>query len=274
MSKQELQKFQDELHISYSQIFVYLSCSLKYRFMYVEQRPYERLGVALPFGRGIHASIERYYRSLMKGQLEPVSILEELFEDHISTALDHSEIPILFKKEAPDRDSVIRMGKSLLKTFYENIDLSGMEILAVEMPLSGTLYTDSGESTDFKVIGVIDLLLQNQKSELIAVDHKTASKPYAQASVDDDLQFSSYAYLLASNKYVPVNATVNCRLDALRKLKTPKLEHYYTTRTAAQRKRFAKIANAVLAGIESGIFIPSKSWFCSDCGFIDACEAW
>jgi hypothetical protein len=57
MSKQELQKFQDELHISYSQIFVYLSCSLKYRFMYVEQRPYERFGVALPFGRGIHASI-------------------------------------------------------------------------------------------------------------------------------------------------------------------------------------------------------------------------
>jgi putative RecB family exonuclease len=210
----------------------------------------------------------------MKGQLEHLAVLEELFEEHISTALDHSEIPILFKKEAPDRDSVITMGKSLLKTFYENIDLSGMEILAVEMPLSGTLYTDNGECTDFKLIGVIDLLLQNQESELIAVDHKTSSKPYAQATVDDDLQFSSYAYLLASNKYVPVNATVNCRLDALRKLKTPKLEHYYTTRTAGQRRRFAKIANAVLAGIESGIFIPSKSWFCSDCGFIDACEAW
>jgi hypothetical protein len=34
------------------------------------------------------------------------------------------------------------MGKSLLKTFYENIDLTGYEIVDVELALSATLYTD------------------------------------------------------------------------------------------------------------------------------------
>jgi putative RecB family exonuclease len=92
--------------------------------------------------------------------------------------------------------------------------------------------------------------------------------------VDDDLQFSAYSYLLASNRFTFPTATIKCRMDVLRKLKTPKLEHYHTTRTADQRKRFAKIANAVLAGIDNRIFIPNKSWLCSDCQFIGACNAW
>ena len=140
------------------------------------------------------------------------------------------------------------MGKALLKAFYENIDLSGVEIVDVELPLSATLYTDNGESTDLKLIGVIDLVLRNMEAELIAVDHKSAAKPYAQSTVDSNLQFSAYSYLLAANKYVFPTASVNCRMDVLRKLKKPKLEHYHTVRTADDRKRFAKIANAVLGG--------------------------
>jgi CRISPR/Cas system-associated exonuclease Cas4 (RecB family) len=65
MPKNEaLQEMKKELHVSHSQIFTYLNCSLKYRFMYVEARPQERVSIALPFGTSIHASLERYYRSL------------------------------------------------------------------------------------------------------------------------------------------------------------------------------------------------------------------
>jgi putative RecB family exonuclease len=69
-------------------------------------------------------------------------------------------------------------------------------------------------------------------------------------------------------------APVHCRMDVLRKLKKPKVDYHETVRTAEDRKRFAKIANAVLVGIENRVFIPNKSWFCTDCQFIDACEAW
>ena len=275
LTNQSKQIFQDQLSISYSQIFVYLSCSLKFKFMYVEKRPHERLSAALPFGSSIHASIARFYRSLKEnGSIEPLPVLQELFEDGFRMDLDRADIPVLYKKEAPDRESLVSMGKSLLKTFHESVDVQGMEIVDVELPLTANLYTETGQATEFKLIGIVDLLLRNKESELIVVENKTASKPKSQTTVDEDLQFTSYSYLLAANKFVFPTAPVHCRMDVLRKLKSPKLEFYETVRTAQDRKRFAKIANAVLAGIENRVFIPTKSYFCSDCQFIKACESW
>jgi putative RecB family exonuclease len=270
-----LQEFKSELHISHSQIFTYLNCSLKYRFMYCEGRPPEHISVALPFGSAIHLSLERYYLSLKdKDILAPLNILEELFEDSLSYDLDDKHIPVLYKKTMPDKASALEMGKRLLKTFYESIDLTGMEIVEVELPLSATLYTEDAEATELKLIGVIDLLLMDDKGQIIAVDHKTAAKAYTQQNVDTNLQASCYCYLLAANKFVFPTADVHCRFDVLRKLKTPKLEHYDTIRTASHRKRFAKIANACLNGIENKVFIPSPSWLCGDCQYKTLCQAW
>jgi len=253
--KEKLKMLTQELFISYSQIFTYLACSLKYKFQYVENRPYERTSVNLPFGGAMHIVVERYYRTLKEKKIfEPLKVLEELFEDCISLELDHTKIPVIYKKEAPDRKSVIQLGKAMLKAFYEGVDLTNYEVVDVEVPLSARLYTDEAETTDFQLIGIIDLLLMDENRELIVVDNKTAVKPKIQRDVDDDLQFSAYSYLLASNRFTFPTATIKCRMDVLRKLKTPKLEHYHTTRTADQRKRFAKIANAVLAGIDSRIF--------------------
>jgi hypothetical protein len=95
-----------------------------------------------------------------------------------------------------------------------------------------------------------------------------------QTAADESLQMSAYAYLLATNKYVFPTATVKCRFDVLRKLKTPKLEQVETIRTAQHRKRFAKIANAVLAGIDAGIYMPQVSWMCADCAYSNACKEW
>jgi len=219
--------------------------------------------------------IERYYRTLKdKGIYEPLSVLEELFEDCLSYDLDDKYIPVLYKKTMPDKASALVMGKRLLKTFYESIDLKGMQIVEVELPLSATLYTEDAQATDLKLIGVIDLLLMDDKGQIIAVDNKTAAKPYAQSSVDENLQLTSYSYLLAANKFVFPTADVHCRFDVLRKLKTPKLEHYDTIRTASDRKRFTKIANACLNGIENRVFIPNPSWLCSDCQYKKLCQAW
>lgn len=174
----------------------------------------------------------------------------------------------------PDHQRVIDMGKALLETFYNEVDLTGFEVVDIELPLPATLYTDGGKSTDIKLIGIIDLLLMDDAGELTVVDNKTAAKAKSQSSVDDNLQFSAYAYLCASNRLTFPTAPIKCRMDVLRKLKTPKFEQYHTIRTADDRKRFAKLANAVLHGIESRVFIPNRSWLCSDCGFIEACNSW
>lgn len=270
-----LQHFKEGLHISYSQIFTYLNCSLLYKFRYVESRSVERTSSSLFFGSAIHTALERYYRSIKdKDTIEPITVLEELFEECLTLELDNIKVPVIYKKEAPDRDSLIAMGKGLLKAFYENVDLTGMEIVDVELPIGARLFTDEGEPTDFMLVGFIDLLLMDENRELIIVDNKTAAKPMAQKTADDSDQMTAYSYLLAASRYIFPTAPVKCRFDLLRKLKKPKMEYVQTVRTAQHRKRLAKIANAVLSGIDAGIYMPQPSWMCGDCGYAKACKRW
>jgi len=263
------------LQISYSQIFTYLSCSLKYRFQYVEKRAYERTSSTLFFGSAMHKALEKYYRAFLNnGTTVPLSILEELFEESVCMSLDKTDIPVIFKKEAPDREGLISLGKSLLKTFHDNVDLTGYRIVDVEMPLSSILLTEEGYPTDFRLVGVIDLLLMNNQEELVIVDNKTSKQTKSQNTIDEDLQFSAYSYLAVANNLTIPTVQVKCRMDVLRKLKKPKLEYYHTVRSVFDRKRFVRIANSVLDGIDNQVFIPNKSWLCADCPFLNACKEW
>ena len=58
-----LKELTEDLHVSHSQIFTYLNCSLKYKFQYVENRRFERISSNLFLGSAIHTCIERYYKS-------------------------------------------------------------------------------------------------------------------------------------------------------------------------------------------------------------------
>jgi putative RecB family exonuclease len=255
---QALTIFSQDLYVSHSQIFTYLNCSLNYRFRYVEKRKPERISIALPFGKAMHAAEEVFYRSMKDGRnQEPLSALHEKFEQVLRKSLEkNADTPVIWKKNMPDQAGTIAMGQSMLTAFYESIDLSGYAVVDVELPLTARLYSDDGLPTDFMLVGIIDLLLMDKHDEAVVVDNKTAMQSMSQASADENLQMSAYAYLLGSNRYVFPTAPVNCRFDVLRKLKTPKLEQVSTIRTAQDRQRFAQIAVAVLNAIDSNIYLP------------------
>jgi putative RecB family exonuclease len=277
MSRQQaLNDFSQDLYVSHNQIFTYLNCSLKYRFHYVERRQPERISIALPFGKATHAAEELFYRSIKNGRnKEPLNALLQKFEEVLVRGLKkNAGTPVIWKKNMPDKAGAIEMGKSMINSFYESMDLSGYQIVEVELPLSARLYTDSGTPTEFMLVGILDLLLMDENNEVMVVDNKTAAQPMAQKAADDDNQMTAYAYLLAANKYVFPTASVPCRFDVLCKLKTPKLQNVHTVRTAQARKRFAKTANAVLAGIDAGIYVPQPNWMCGDCAYTEACKAW
>ena len=273
---QALTSFSQDLYVSHNQIFTYLNCSLKYRFHYVEKRKPERISITLPFGKAIHAAEELFYLSMKNGRnKEPLQALLEKFEEVLCTSLEkNAGTPIVWKKTTPDKAGAIAMGRAMLTAFYESVDLSGYAVVDVELPLTARLYTDDGLPTEFMLVGIVDLLLMDENDEAVVVDNKTAAQPMSQQTADNDNQMTSYSYLLAANKYVFPTSPVYCRFDVLRKLKTPKFEIVRTARTAQDRKRFAKIANAVLAGIDAGIYMPQPNWMCSDCSYSDACKAW
>jgi hypothetical protein len=220
-----------------------------------------------------------YYRSLKNhGSAETLEALSERFETCLELDIENSEVPIIFKKELPNHEGAVKMGNAMLKVFHETIPQTLQnvhEILGVELPLTAKLYNpEDSQPTEFKLAGILDLVIRDKDKYLIIVDYKTAAKPMAQSTADDDMQMSSYGYLLVANKLVLKTSKVQCRFDVLRKLKTPTFEQVSTVRTADQRKRFAKIACSVLSAIDAGIHIPQTSWMCVDCVFSAACKTW
>jgi putative RecB family exonuclease len=268
-----LEDWKAELHISHSQISTYLNCSLKYYFSYVEGRLPEHRPAPLSFGSAMHAAIGRYYKSIKQtGKPEPLPVLEDLFRDYWAFETEESGIPMAYK-EGSNRESMLQDGIRLVKTFYEGV--KPMEVVAVEEPLSAPLYDEQGHQTDLRLIGIIDCIQRDEQGNLIVIDHKTANRAYTEEKVEQDLQMTNYSYLICSNRLVSPKADTLHRFDVLVKnKKEPRLEFYPTKRTAAQRKRLAKVISRVLTGIEAGVFFPSPSWMCSDCQYAQACVNW
>ncbi len=183
MTKNEaLQEMKSKLHVSHSQIFTYLNCSLKYRFMYVEARPQERVSIALPMGTAIHSAVELHHRAIKNhGKKPPIEALWERFENILNVELDAIDAPVIYKGGTADWQSTIEMGQAMLTAFHTETDLAGFEIVGVEVPLSATLFTEEGKATDFKLAGILDLILRHPSGRVLVVDNKTASKPIAPA---------------------------------------------------------------------------------------------
>ena len=269
---QKLRDFRAELHISHSQIFTYLNCSLKYNFAYVEGRIPERRPEALLLGSAIHAGIARYYWGLGKyGHPEPLSLLQDLVEDHLIWDIGDNDIPVAYK-EGSGKKNLLADGRRLVETFFRNIE--PMEVVSVEQPLSASLYDEEGNPTDMKLIGIVDCIQRDKDGNLIIIDNKTANRAYSKDKIDQDLQMTVYSYLAAASGLVPAKSETLHRFDVLLKLKQPRLDVYHTTRSAAERKRLAKIINQVLRGIEASVFFPNPSWMCSDCQYAQACVKW
>ena len=265
--------FNDDLYISNSQIFTYQTCSLTYFYQYVEKRPTESVDVALPFGSAIHSALDLYYRSY-KNRLEIPSLVDitDSFIDYLNIELESQNTA--FSEKMEDRESAIEMGVGLLETFYDSMDLSEFEVVGVEMPLTAPLL-ENGQPTDFNLVGIIDLLLRDKRNgDLVLVDNKTSGRSMAQSNADDNNQMTAYSYLLVSNKLIPPKTTVQCRFDVFLKLKKPKFQQVFTFRDSSDRRRFGKLANAVLAAIDAKIFIPHASWMCGGCQYSDLCEEW
>jgi putative RecB family exonuclease len=268
---------QNHLHISHSQVWAYLNCSLRYWFQYVKGLPRERTSIALIFGKAIHKALERYYLDIMRDN-GPTSLatLQDIFTNSVDQSIVNTKVPVLYKKDTPDKDQAIAQGCHMLEQIYPNLQPDPTLVVAgVEMPLAAPVRDPEGNDMDMVLTGILDLVLMDTTTMTpVVVDFKTAKQPKSQAAADEDIQLSMYAYLMGRAGYADLSYPLECRFQVLRKLKTPKLETVTTFRTQAHMPRLEKLMQAVLAGIEHQVFIPCKSWLCADCAYADACGTW
>jgi len=266
--------FQHTLHLSFSQLNTYLTCSQRYYFRYVAGLPPETVASALILGSSLHAALARFYDRLRAGQAEDAAALMAFFRDDLARRLAAASAPVQYSADTPTALDLLEQGQGLLATFLDEASpgLVGLEIVSVELPLSVPLVDEQGLPMDIQLVGVIDLLLKDTQGNLVAVDHKTSKAAFNQAGVDRDLQFSAYAILLAGSGYLPPEAELACRFDVLRKLKAPKLERLMTRRTPEDQVRFRSLARRVLLAIDREVYLPCPGWQCATCPHTQVCR--
>ncbi len=253
---------QEKPHLSYSQINTYLTCSLKYRYHYLDQIEPPFVSSALVFGSCIHEAVAAFYQSCLEG--DPLSAGQ--VHDVYRQAWDsHSrEQPIRFFN-GDSAETLTTKAKGMLNVFHEAFD-PATQIIGIEEPFE----VDLGKRIP-PLVGWIDAVELAPDGTVSVIDLKTASKRYSDNTVHANMQLTCYSL---GAKVLGFNGDTRFRLDVLLKTQNPELIRYETTRTDADRERFVKLVKGVWQGIKKEVFFPKADWQCGQCPYLDKCKTW
>ena len=251
-------------HLSASGIKDYCECSLKYRLSRVDKLKPEGTSDALELGSCIHKALADFHQEKMVGNKISLSELNECFENHWRTAVE-GRSDIRYKK-GKNSETVLQEGKDLLTTYYNNVPDDNFKLLAIEQPFSFNIHC-----LPIPIIGVFDLVLEDESGTIIVVDFKTSSKAYSSLDINQNQQLTIYQ-MAVKNWFK--DRKILLRFDVLIKTKVVKFDQYYSTRTEMAEKRCTKKIVQVWNAIEKGVFIPNESWKCGGCSYKKFCNEW
>ncbi|MEA1933963.1 MAG: PD-(D/E)XK nuclease family protein [Thermodesulfobacteriota bacterium] len=254
------------LHVSYSQIYTYLLCPMKYAHNYVWANTAESRPLALIYGKAVHHGVEGYYNCIKEtGATLPVEELIQLFETSFDEEVKKSELKISMKKNKT-LESAKGQGIELLKLFHTEI--RPQKIVAVEFPFSVPIPDiNNGGNLPFQLVGYFDLVESDKEGTYIIGELKTSGQKFNSLRLKYDLQPTAYSYAMSKMK----QATCLVRYDVLVKTKKPAFEQYFVSRTAAEHERLIHLINNVLSAIEHRLFYRNMGWQCQDCQYKNVC---
>ena len=262
----DINDLREAAHLSASGIRDYLDCGLLYKFSRIDKLQPESYPDSLVLGQAVHRVLADFYQKLQAGIRLAQKHLEEAF-DHHWEALAHGRGDIQYKS-GKSFHTYRDEGKALLAAFNAQVPQEDGNILAIEQAFTFEL-----EGLPVPIIGIFDLVLEDPTGVITIVDHKTASKAYSLADVNQNLQMTVYHLAAKSHGYH--EQEILLRLDCLIKTKTPRFEQSYTTRSEWDEKKAVKKVQAVWEGITKGVFIPNDGgWKCRTCGYKTACREW
>lgn len=260
-----------QLHVSYSQVYTYLLCPMKYGHQYVWGTMPAHKPVSLVFGSAIHKAAERFYLCLQEtGQRAEVVELEQTFENRFMDELNHSDLTILFK-DGQTAEDLVAQGKNLIQLFHAEI--KPQKIVAVELPFAVSIPDYYGEGNlPIKLVGYFDVVESDGESYQIG-ELKTSSQKFSSLRLEYDMQPTVYSFALSRMNLATTEESCLVRYDVLVKTKKPSFEQYYVLRTRADYERLVHLLNEVLRAIESRLFYRNFGWQCQECQFKNTCLA-
>jgi len=262
----DIQELRNQPHLSVSAINDYLDCSLSYKFGRIDGIAPEYTATTLLFGSAIHKTLEEYHLAKMNKHTRTLEQLLRHFESQWMEIIQNT--PDAQFKNGDNFDSLLEKGKILLTVYFQEYPKDNFKILGTEIPFSFQL-----PDVPIPIIGVMDLVEEDEGGNIIIVDHKTASRAYSKDDIDKCLQMTVYHMAAKRNGFE--DREILLRLDCLIKTKTPKFEQYYTVRSEEDEQRAVKKIQQIWKSIEKEVFIPNDtSWKCSYCAFKNCCNEW
>lgn len=249
-------------HLSSSQINLYLQCSLKYKFQYIDEipRPFKPSGLAL--GSVVHSALSWLNRERMNGRKASLDRLYRIFDaDWYSQKVD-TEIRY---KDGEEEMKLVVLAKEMLGLYLHR---PYKEVKGTEVPFVVPIINpQDGYRLGIDLEGVIDLV----EDDDTITEFKTSYQTMDQKAIDDNLQLTvySYAYEMLYQRSPKLLKVVN-----FVKTKKPKMIVLKTKRDKNDYQRLFCLSSLVLKGIQSQIFYPRPSFWCKDCEYGDLCRGW
>ncbi|MBF0472539.1 MAG: PD-(D/E)XK nuclease family protein [Nitrospirae bacterium] len=252
-------------HLSVSAINDYIDCGFLYKFGRIDNLKPDFEADSLIFGKTIHRVLAYFYQEKRAGCIPDLDVLTDVFNQEWDYAVRDNNIKY---KKGHDVNTLLNQGIDLLTAYYNDIPDNNFKVLAIEEAFSFNI-----DGLSIPIIGVIDLVEEDEAGTIIITDFKTSSKAYSIDDVDNNLQLTVYNMAARANGYA--EREILLRFDVMIKTKQVKFEQYYTSRAIDDEKKVIRKVQQVWEGINKGIFIPNDtSWKCNGCSYKSHCEKW
>jgi hypothetical protein len=156
----------------------------------------------------------------------------------------------------------------LAKAYLNAIPIQDEVPVAIEKRYETPLIDPAtGEDFGIPLVGVVDLVLQEQSGGVI-VDLKTSATSTL-CELQHELQLTSYAYLFRETSE---QSELRCEVRQLVKTKVPKImTHRFPTRSDDHFSRFFGLIREYLDALDRGIYNYRPGWACGMCDHNGSC---
>lgn len=140
-------------YLSASRINLYMQCSLKYKFRYIDKLPVPFKSSGLVFGSAVHSALDWLHRERMNGNGISLERLYRILEaDWYAQKL---ELDIRFK-EGEDEERLVLLAREILGLYFHE---PTNEIKGAEIPFTVPIINPStGEKLEVNLEGFMDLI--------------------------------------------------------------------------------------------------------------------
>jgi putative RecB family exonuclease len=237
-----------------------------YKFSRIDNLRPDFLSDNLIFGSCIHRILAEFNQEKMMGNILSSDEIENMFKtDWEKSAKDNLDIQ--YSKGNTYR-TLLNQGVKMLQEFMKRVPENDATIIAIEEPFIMRI-----EGLDIPLIGIMDLVEEDEDGTLTITDYKTSKRSMAISEVDSNFQLTVYYTAAKANGYA--DREINLKFDCLIKTRTPKFEQIYTERSSDHSAKAIKKIKLVWDGIQKGVFIPNDtSWRCHGCSYKSYCDEW